>query len=200
VQEIVALANLDMPVAGTRGGPGPVPQALDTDCLAPLKNAIEQARYTASAAARELTDPEETVLRGFGKQLGSSKKEIMTMSKALAVGQSASVAMEATRLANEACEAIKTSRESIRAALREMGAASDLSEARGPVRARPLQQGRPVMGKLEPAGTAGNPHLASATSPPPRGRPQGTWGPHGPHCTPLQSRRGPRRMPCRGPG
>jgi hypothetical protein len=74
------------------------------------------------------------------------------MSKALAVGQSASVAMEATRLANEACEAIKTSRESIRAALREMGAASDISEASGPVRTRPLQQGRPVMGRLEPAG------------------------------------------------
>jgi hypothetical protein len=40
VQEIVGLANLDMPVAGTRGGPGPVPQAEDMDCLAPRKNAI----------------------------------------------------------------------------------------------------------------------------------------------------------------
>ncbi len=109
MQEIVALANLDMPVAGTRGGPEPVLQAEATDCLAPLKDAIDQVRYTASAAARELTDPEETVLRGFGKQLGSSKKEIMAMSKDLAVGQSASVAMEA-RLANEACDAIKTSR------------------------------------------------------------------------------------------
>jgi hypothetical protein len=58
VQEIVALANLDMPVAGTReDGPEPVPQVEATDCLAPLKNAIDQARYTASAAARELTDP-----------------------------------------------------------------------------------------------------------------------------------------------
>jgi hypothetical protein len=144
VQEIVALANIDMPE--------PVPQAEAADCLAPLKNAIDQARYTAAAAARELTDPEETVLRGFGKRLGSSKKEIMTLSKDLAVGQSAGVAMEATRLASEAFEAIKVSRESIRAALREMGAASDISEASGPVRARPLQQERPVMGRLEPAG------------------------------------------------
>ncbi len=136
VQEIVALANLDMPVAGTKGsGPEPVPQVEATDCLAPLKDAIDQARYTASAAARELTDPEETVLRGFGKQLGSSKKEIMALSKDLAVGQSADVAIEATRLASEACDAIKISRESIRAALREMGAASDISEASGPVRA-----------------------------------------------------------------
>jgi hypothetical protein len=113
VQEIVALANLDMPVAGTRDEPEPVPQVEASDCLAPLKDAIHQARYTASAAARKLTDPEETVLRGFGKQLGSSKKEIMALSKDLAVGQSASVAMEATRLASEACDAIKTSRESI---------------------------------------------------------------------------------------
>jgi hypothetical protein len=36
VQEIVTLANLDMPVAGTRGGgPEPVPQVEATDCLAP---------------------------------------------------------------------------------------------------------------------------------------------------------------------
>ncbi len=111
VQEIVTLANLDMPVAGTRGdGPEPVPQDEATDCLAPLKDAIDQARYTADAVTRELTDPEETVLRGFGKQLGSSKKEIMALSKNLAVGQPASVAMEATRLASEACDAIKMSR------------------------------------------------------------------------------------------
>ncbi len=63
VQEIVTLANLDMPVAGTRGGePEPVPQDEAADCLASLKDAIDQARYTAAAAARELTDPEETVL------------------------------------------------------------------------------------------------------------------------------------------
>jgi hypothetical protein len=118
-QEIVNLANLDMPVAGTRGGePEPVSQEEATDCLAPLKDAIDQARYTADAATRELTDPEETVLRGFGKQLGSSKKEIMALSKKLAVGQPASVATEATQLASEACDAIKTSREAIRAALR----------------------------------------------------------------------------------
>ncbi len=153
VQGIVALANLDMPVAGTGGsGPEPASQMEATDCLAPLKYAIDQARYTASAAARELTDPEETVLRGFGKQLGSSKKEIMALSKDLAIGQSADVAMEATRLANEACGAIKISRESIRTALRELGAASDISEASGPTRARPQQQERPAMGRLEPAG------------------------------------------------
>jgi hypothetical protein len=153
VQEIVALANLDMPVAGTReSAPEPVPQVEATDCLAPLRYAIDQAQYTAAAAARELTDPEETVLRGFGKQLGSSRKEIMALSRNLATGESADVAMEATRLASKACDAIKTSRESIRTALREMGAASDISEACGPTRVRPQQQERPALGRLEPAG------------------------------------------------
>jgi hypothetical protein len=148
VQEIVNLANLEMPVAGTREEePTPVMRGVAADCLAPLRDAIDQARYTAEAADRELNEPEETVLRGFGKQLGSSKKEIMALSKSLAVGQAASVATEATRLANEACEAIRTSRESIRAALREMGAASDISEVSGPVRARPTLPGGPSMGR-----------------------------------------------------
>ncbi len=155
-QEIVTLANLDVPAAGTRGEePALVPQeapALDpqegaTDHLAPLKDAIEQARLTANAANRELNDPEETVLRGFGKQLGGSRKEILALSRNLVVGQPAGVAAEATRLADEACENIRVSRELIRAALRDMGAASDISEASGPVRARPAAQGGPLMGR-----------------------------------------------------
>jgi hypothetical protein len=69
-QEIVTLANLDMPVAGTREDePELVPRVEAADCLAPLKDAIDQARYIADAVSKELTDPEETVLRGFGKQL-----------------------------------------------------------------------------------------------------------------------------------
>ncbi len=137
----MTIADIGVPAAGTGGAePEPALRGGATDCLAPLRNAIDQARYTADAVTRELTDPEETVLRGFGKQLGSSKKEIMTLSKNLAVGQPASVAMEATRLASEACDAIKVSRESIRAALREMGAASDISEASGPIRSQPINQ------------------------------------------------------------
>jgi hypothetical protein len=153
VQGIVAHANLDQPAAGAGGsGPDTAPQVEAMDCLAPLKYAIDQARYTTFAVTRELTDPEETVLRGFGKQLGSSKKEIMALSKDLAVGQPVDVAMEATRLAGEVCDAIKISRESIRAALRELGAASDISEVSGPTRTRPQQQERPAMGRLDPAG------------------------------------------------
>ncbi len=95
-------------------------------------------------------DLDETILRGFGKQLGNSKKEIMAVSKDLVVGQSAGVAMEATRLASEACNAIKVSRESIRAALRELGAASDIFEASGPTRAQLPPSARPVVGNIYP--------------------------------------------------
>jgi hypothetical protein len=153
VQGIVTLADIGTVAAGMGGvEPEPAPRARTADCLAPLRDAINQARYTTEAVTRELTDPEETVLRGFGKQLGSSKKEIMTLSKNLAVGQPASMATEATWLASEACDAIKVSRESIRTALKEMGAASDISEASGPVRPQPMLSERPVMGRLEPAG------------------------------------------------
>ncbi len=155
-QEIVTLANLDMPAAGAKGEEpalapqevsAPKPRERATDCLAPLKGAIEQARLTANAANRELNDPEEAVLRGFGKQLGGSRKEILALSRNLVVGQPAGVAAEATRLADEACENIRISRELIRAALRDMGAASDISEASGPARARPAAQGGPLMGR-----------------------------------------------------
>jgi hypothetical protein len=125
------------------------------------------------------TDPDEITLRGFGKQLGSSKKEIIALSKDLAVGQPADVAMEATRLAGEACDAIKACRKSIRAALRELSAASDISEASGPIRARPQQQGKPATGRLEPGWAAGTQPAASTWSqtPPPPG--VGSGGPGG---------------------
>jgi hypothetical protein len=116
------------------------------DHLAPLKSAIKLATHTMEAVAREIQDPDEITLRGFGKHLGNSKKEKMTLSRSLTVGQSARVAMEATRLADEAGETIKASRESIRAALR--GVASDISEASGPTRAQRPAPTRPVVGNM----------------------------------------------------
>jgi hypothetical protein len=175
-QEIVTLANLDMPAAGTREDePALAPQGGAADCLAPLKDAIDQAQYTADAANRELNEPEETVLRGLGKQLGSSRKEIMTLSKSLAVGQPASVATEATRLADEACENIRVSRELIRAALRDMGAASDISEASGPVRPRPAAPGGSFVGRRPavplPTWPQRPPSRMGAAPPPCKGKP-----------------------------
>jgi hypothetical protein len=94
VQGIVAVADIGTVAAeetvaaeASVTEPQPAPRTGVTDCLAPLRDTIEQAQYTMEAVARELTNPEETVLRGFGKQLGSSKKEIMNLSMNLAVGQ-----------------------------------------------------------------------------------------------------------------
>jgi hypothetical protein len=143
VRRIAEEGRLDLTSEeGSRGAAGPSATA-GTDHLAPLKSLIEQATFTMQAAAREVQDPDETVLRGFGNQLGSSKKEIMTLSKDLVINQPTGVAMEASRLAGETCDAIKESRKAIRAALRDMGAASDISEASRPTRAQPAPVARP---------------------------------------------------------
>jgi hypothetical protein len=70
-------------------------------------------------------------LRDLARKLGAAKKEIMAMSRSLMVGQAASIATEAHRLANDAGEVIKSSRETIKADLRGLGAASDISEVSG---------------------------------------------------------------------
>ncbi len=173
VHEITTKAKLDQPSECVgRSKSGPVAHSGAVDRLAPLKSITEQATYTMNAAAREITDPDETILRGFGKQLGNSKKEIMALSKDLVVDQSAGVAMEATWLAGEACNAIKASRESIRAALRELGAASDISEASGPTRAQGPPSARPVMGNIEPEWAVGaRPAVSGWTQRPPPARP-----------------------------
>jgi hypothetical protein len=63
VQGIVAVADIGTVAVEASGAePQPAPRTGVTDCLAPLRDAIEQARYTMEAVARELTDPEEMVL------------------------------------------------------------------------------------------------------------------------------------------
>jgi hypothetical protein len=77
-------------------------------------------------------------------------RDTVPLSRSLIVGQSASVAIEVTWLADEASEAIKSSRESIRAALRGLGVALDISEASGPTRAQRPPPTRPVVGNIDP--------------------------------------------------
>jgi hypothetical protein len=178
VHEIAIKARLDQPIASFgRSKSGPAAHSGATDRLAPLKAIIEQATYIMQAVTREITDPDETILRAFGKQLGNSKKEIMAVSKDLVVDQSADVAVEATRLAGEACNAIKASRESIRVALRELGAASDISEVSGPTRTLPLPTARPAMGSLDPEWVTGPRTAAPAwfQRPPQAGNAEAGW-------------------------
>jgi hypothetical protein len=100
------------------------------DSLAPLRKAIETATHLAETMVKEIQDPGEERLRDLARKLGTAKKEIMALSRSLKVGQPASIAKEANRLASDAGEAIKSSRQTIKAALRGLGAASDISEVR----------------------------------------------------------------------
>jgi hypothetical protein len=151
--EIAAQAKLDqLPEDNDGGNAGPSVPAETTNRLARLKTAIKLATHTMEVVAGKLRDPDETTLRGLGRQLGSSKKEIMALSRSLVLDQSAGVAMEASWLVNEACEAIKASRESMRVALRELGAASDISEASAPIGTRGPPLTRPVVENTDPGG------------------------------------------------
>jgi hypothetical protein len=156
VLEIAVQAKLDQPPEGGGGSSAGPPAPMGTmSRLARLKSAIKLATHTMEVVAGEMQDSDETTQRGFGKQLGNSKKEIMALSRSLMLDQSAGVAMEASRLASEACNAVKASRESIRAALRGLGAASDISEASSPTGTRGPPPTRPVVGNIDPEWVAG---------------------------------------------
>jgi hypothetical protein len=106
----------------------------------------------------------------------------MGISRSLVVGQSASLATEAHELASEAGEAIWASREMIKATLRGLGAASDISEANGPTGVPRPPPTRPALGSLAAAWA-------------PRGRPATPAWP--PQSTPATTTWPPLEMPPR---
>jgi hypothetical protein len=135
------------------------------ESLAPLRKAIETATHLVEAVAKEIQDPGEERLRDLARKLGTAKKEIMALSRSLMVGQAASIATEANRLSSDAGEAIKSSREIIKAALRGLGAASDISEVSGLTRAQRPPPTRPVLGDLNAGWAAGSRPVASGWPP-----------------------------------
>ncbi len=158
------------------------------DALGPLRKAIGKIASLAEAVTKGVQEPDEEELRGLARKLGAAKKEIMALNRGLVVGQPATIATEANELTSEAGEAIKTSRETIKVALRGMGAASDKSEISGPAGAPRLPPARPVMGSLAPPAWAprGQPTVpawlpqstpaTSAWPPPPDMPPRPTLG------------------------
>jgi hypothetical protein len=135
------------------------------DSLSPLKKAVETATRLAEAVTKEVQDPSEERLRDIAMKLGVVKKEIMALSQSLMVGQAAGVATEANRLASDTGETIKASRETIKAALRGLGAASDISEISGPTRAQRTPPVRPVLGDLNAEWASGSRPAASEWAP-----------------------------------
>jgi hypothetical protein len=80
------------------------------DSLAPLRKAIVAATHLVETVAKEVQDPSEERLRDLTRKLGAAKKEIMALSRSLIVGQAATLATEAHRIASDAGEVIKSSR------------------------------------------------------------------------------------------
>ncbi len=126
------------------------PSSGPDDILGPLRRVIGKIATLSEAVTKGVQEPDEEELRDLAKKLGTAKKELMAMSRDLVVNQPAATATEAHKLVSEAGEAIKASRETIKAALRGMGAASDISEISclaGFPRPPPV---RPSMGNLAP--------------------------------------------------
>jgi hypothetical protein len=126
------------------------PASRPNDTLRPLTKAIGKIASLTEAVTKGVQEPDEEELRDLARKLGTAKKEIMAMSRGLVVNQPATTATEAHELASEAGEAIRASRETIKAALRGMGVASDISEISGPAGAPRPPPVRPAMGSLPP--------------------------------------------------
>jgi hypothetical protein len=125
--------------------------------LGPLRRALGRVASLGEAVTKEVLEPEEGELRDLAKRLGAVKRELMTLGKGLMVNQPPATATEASELISEAEEAIRSSQRTIKAALRGLGVASDISEASSLDVPSPLQ--RPVMGSL-----AASPACASRAS------------------------------------
>jgi hypothetical protein len=118
--------------------------------LGPLRRAIGKVATLSEAVTKGVLEPNEEELRDLAKRLGTVKKELMTMGRDLMVNQPAAMATEAHELVSEAEEAIKANQGIIKAALRGLGAASDISEASSMNVPLCLPPVRPTMGNLAP--------------------------------------------------
>jgi hypothetical protein len=142
---------------------GKGPRSAADGALETLKKAIRKTATLNEAVTLAVHEPEEEELRDLARKLGTTKKELMAMGKELVVSQPADTATEAHKRISEVGEAIKASRELIKAALREMGVASDISEISGPAGLRRPPPERPSGPFLVPAEHAGSLYLATPT-------------------------------------
>jgi hypothetical protein len=127
---------------------GTTPGSAPEDALGPLRWAIGKVATLGEAVTKGIQEPDEEELPDLAKRLGAVKKELMTMGRDLPVNQPADMATEAHELVSEAGEAIKASREIIKAALRGLGAPSDIYEVSSLVIPPRPPPARPSMGNL----------------------------------------------------
>jgi hypothetical protein len=142
---------------------GTGPSSASEGALGPLKRAIKKMATLSKAVTLAVREPEQEELRDLARRLGAARKELMAMGRDLVVDQPADTATEAHKLVSEAGEDIKASRELIKAALRGMGAASDISEISGLARLPRPPPVRPSMGDLAPPAGPPRNYLANPT-------------------------------------
>ncbi len=135
--------------------------------LGPLRWAIGKIAALSEAVTLGVREPDEEELCDLAKRRGAAKKELMAMGRDLMVKQPADTATEAHELVSKAGEAIKASWETIKAALRGMGAASDISEISCLVRPPRPPPARPSMGNLAPPAWPPQGTPATSVWPPP---------------------------------
>ncbi len=70
----------------------------------------------------------EDRLRPLGRELSKAKRELMLLGRVLMMSQDSSLAANAHEMTSEAEDAIRTGQQRVRAALRRIGAASDIAE------------------------------------------------------------------------
>ncbi len=120
--------------------------AEDEGALGLLRRAIGKVATLGEAVTKGVLETDEGELRDLAKKLGAIKRELMTLGRGLMVSQPPAKATEAHELVSEAEEAIRSSQRMIKAALRGLGVASDISEASS--LDAPLSPQRPVRGSL----------------------------------------------------
>jgi hypothetical protein len=145
---------------------GTTPGSAPEGALGPLRRVIGKVATLGEAVTKGIEEPNEEELRDLAKRLGAIKKELITMGRDLLVNQPADMATEAHELVSEAGEAIKANREIIKAALRGLGAASDISEASSLVMPPRPPPARPSMGNLVTPAWPTQGNMASPARPP----------------------------------
>jgi predicted transcriptional regulator with HTH domain len=112
--------------------------------LGPLRRGMGKVATLSEAVTKGVQETDKEGLRDLARKLGAVKKELMAMGRDMMVNQPAAMASEAHELVSEVGEAIKASQKIIKAALRGLGVASNISETSSLGAPPHLSPGRPI--------------------------------------------------------
>jgi hypothetical protein len=138
----------------------------EEDALGPLRRAMGRIASLNEAVNLAKAAPEEGQLRDLGRKLGMAKKELMVLGRDLVMNQVPTLAAETHDLAGKAEDAIRAGQMVVKAALRGLGVAYDISEAGSldlpPPPQRPAMGGLIIQFALQPARPVGGPFKGRA--------------------------------------